>query len=141
MMGAHVLHRLLGRLLPKLRGTTYVTDKTAYRDILLASGFTYLDWAKGNPEARIGSQLGTNRTVYDRALKMMLVGIEKNWPKYLPAFKASKPKKTKVKAKKSQKKSQQLKQLKHVILHEGKEIDITPKAKAAKAGSKRSARK
>lgn len=90
MMGVGVLHRLLGRLIPKLRGTPYIKDKNAYRDILLASGMTDMDWATGNPEARIGSQLGTNRVVYEHALQLMLKGIEKDWPKYLPAFKTPK---------------------------------------------------
>lgn len=96
MMGVGVLHRILGRLLPKLRGSQWVADKIAYRDILLASGITYQDWAKGNPEARIGYQLGTNRAVYENALQLMLKGIEKNWPKNLPAFKPPKLKKLKV---------------------------------------------
>jgi len=132
MMGVGVLHRLLGRIvLPRLLGTQWEADKTAYRDILLASGISAFDWASGNAKARIGSQLGTNRRVYDYALNLMKPQIEKNWPGYLPAFKV----------KKQQKKQKQF----STVDHTGKLVSAKSvkknkvKVKAAVAGKARRA--
>jgi DGQHR domain-containing protein len=97
MMGVGILHRVLGRFIfPRLRGTKFVADEQAYKDILVASGYTTRDWLKG--VGRIGIQLATKNVVYETIMKDMVVGMTKNWPQHLPQLPTKK--KSTVKTKK-----------------------------------------